>query len=49
MERKKHEKQYVEMINETFMKQQLIFVPLFSQDIISEEHLALFSEYFRKG
>ncbi|WP_172368898.1 ArsA family ATPase [Sporosarcina jiandibaonis] len=49
MERKKHEKQYIEMIKETFTKQQLIFVPLFSQDIISEKHLALFSEYFRKG
>ena len=49
MERKKHEKQYIEMIKESFTKQQLIFVPLFSQDIISEKHLALFSEYFRKG
>ena len=49
MERKKHEKQYIELIKETFTKQQLIFVPLFSQDIISEEQLALFSEYFRKG
>ena len=46
MERKKHEKQYIELINETFTKQQLIFVPLFSQDIISEKHLVLFSEYF---
>lgn len=49
MERKKHEKHYIELINETFTKQQLIFVPLFSQDIISEKHLVLFSEYFRKG
>ena len=49
MERKKHEKQYIELIKETFTKQQLIFVPLFSQDIISEKQLALFSEYFGKG
>jgi arsenite/tail-anchored protein-transporting ATPase len=49
MERKKHEKQYIELIRETFTKQQLIFVPLFSQDIISEKQLALFSEYFGKG
>jgi arsenite/tail-anchored protein-transporting ATPase len=49
MERKKHEKQYIELIKETFTKQQLIFVPLFSQDIINEKQLALFSEYFGKG
>jgi arsenite/tail-anchored protein-transporting ATPase len=49
MERKKHEKQYIELIRETFTKQQLIFVPLFSQDIVSEKQLALFSEYFGKG
>ncbi|QUW22661.1 ArsA family ATPase [Sporosarcina sp. Marseille-Q4063] len=49
MERKKHEKQYIELIKETFTRQQLIFVPLFSQDIISEKQLALFSEYFGKG
>ena len=49
MERKKHEKQYIELIKETFTKQQLIFVPLFSQDIISEKQLVLFSEYFGKG
>jgi arsenite/tail-anchored protein-transporting ATPase len=49
MERKKHEKQYIELIKETFTKQQLIFVPLFSQDIVSEKQLALFSEYFGKG
>jgi arsenite-transporting ATPase len=49
MERKKHEKKYIELIRETFTKQQLIFVPLFSQDIVSEKQLALFSEYFGKG
>ncbi|WP_210468663.1 ArsA family ATPase [Sporosarcina sp. 6E9] len=49
MERKKHEKQYIELINESFNKQQLIFVPLFSQDIISEKQLAAFSKYFGKG
>jgi len=49
MERKKHEKQYIELINDTFTKQQLIYIPLFSQDIISEKDLALFSKYFGKG
>lgn len=49
MERKKYEKQYVKMIKETFKQQALIFVPLFSQDIISEKNLELFSDYFQRG
>ena len=46
---KKHEVKYVRLINETFDKQQLIFVPWFSQDIISENQLELFSEYLQEG
>ncbi len=48
-ERKVHEKKYLELIKETFPKQELIFIPLFSKDIISMEQLELFSEQFRKG
>ena len=48
MERKKHEKKYVKLINETFIKQQLIFVPWFSQDIISKKQLELFSDYLKE-
>lgn len=49
MERKKHEKKYVKLINETFVNQQLIFVPWFSQDIVSKKQLELFSEYLQEG
>jgi len=45
-ERKKHEKKYTELITDTFTKQQLIYIPLFSQDIVSKNHLELFSKYF---
>lgn len=48
MERKKHEKKYVKLINETFIKQQRIFVPWFSQDIISKKQLELFSDYLQE-
>ncbi len=48
-ERKIHEQKYLELIKETFQKQELIFIPLFSKDIISMEQLELFSEQFRKG
>jgi len=48
MERKKHEKKYVRLINETFIKQQRIFVPWFSQDIISKQQLELFSDYLQE-
>lgn len=49
MERKKHEKKYMELIKETFPKQELIFIPLFSQDIISIDQLKLFSGNFGGG
>lgn len=49
MERKKHEQKYLELIKETFPKQELIFIPLFSQDIISMEQLELFSAQFTEG
>lgn len=49
MERKKHEKKYLKQIEETFPKQKLVQVPLFSQDIISKTQLELFSEYFQEG
>lgn len=45
-ERKKHEKKYTQLIKETFTKQQLIYIPLFSQDIVSKDQLGLFSKYF---
>lgn len=48
-ERKKHEQKYLELIKETFPKQELIFIPLFSQDIISMEQLELFSGQFTEG
>lgn len=48
-ERKKHEAQYLKMIEEHFKSQQLIRVPLFSKDIISKEQLELFSDNFREG
>ncbi|ANU14966.1 Arsenical pump-driving ATPase [Planococcus halocryophilus Or1] len=49
MERKKHEKKYMHQIEETFSTQKLVYVPLFSQDIISKKQLELFSEYFKEG
>ncbi|HSI65875.1 MAG TPA: ArsA family ATPase [Planococcus sp. (in: firmicutes)] len=49
MERKKHEQKYLKLIEETFPKQQLIHIPLFSQDIISKTQLELFSNHFEKG
>lgn len=45
-ERKKHERKYTQLITDTFTKQQLINIPLFSQDIVSKNHLELFSNYF---
>ena len=49
LERKKHEKKYLQQIEETFPKQKLVHVPLFSQDIVSKTQLELFSEYFKEG
>ncbi|MDQ0429754.1 arsenite-transporting ATPase [Planomicrobium stackebrandtii] len=49
MERKKHEKKYMQQIEETFPNQKLVYVPLFSQDIVSKTQLELFSEHFKEG
>ena len=49
LERKKHEKQYTQMIEKTFTAQQLIYIPLFSQDITSKNQLELFSNHFQEG
>ncbi|EGA89308.1 arsenic transporting ATPase [Planococcus donghaensis MPA1U2] len=49
MERKKHEKKYMQQIEDTFSTQKLVYVPLFSQDIISKKQLELFSDYFKEG
>ncbi|ANU26567.1 ArsA family ATPase [Planococcus versutus] len=49
MERKKHEKKYMHQIEETFSKQKLVYVPFFSQDIISKKQLELFSSFFKEG
>lgn len=45
-QRKKHEKQYVNLIEETFTKQELIYVPFFSHDITDKQQLKQFSGYF---
>src|SRR5699024_7253245 len=45
MERKKHERQYINSIEDKFNKQQLIYIPMFSRDIINEQHLEKFSNY----
>ncbi len=47
MERKKHERKYVQLIEKTFHNRQLVYIPLFSQDIVSPKQLELFSEYFQ--
>ncbi|MGY0692162.1 ArsA family ATPase [Virgibacillus sp. FSP13] len=44
--RKEYEKQHLQMIEETFTKQQLIRVPLFSRDITSKQDLEEFSTHF---
>lgn len=46
LERKKHEKKYTQLIEGTFSQQQLIYIPLFSQDIDSKNQLEYFSHYF---
>jgi arsenite-transporting ATPase len=46
-ERKKHEKQYLVLIEETFADKYLIYVPLLSRDITSKEQLNEFSKYFK--
>ncbi|MGJ9458618.1 ArsA family ATPase [Oceanobacillus sp. CF4.6] len=47
--RKAHEKRYIVMIEETFRKQELIYVPLFSGDITSKQELESMSMYYSKG
>lgn len=47
--RKEHERQYVLMIEETFKKQELFYVPLFSDDITDKQQLEHFSGFFQKG
>lgn len=49
LQRKGHEQQYMDTIKETFTKQQLIYVPLFSRDIMDKQQLNDFSKYFVKG
>lgn len=46
LQRKEHEKQYVTMIEETFQKQERIYVPLFSHDVTNIQQLADFSTYY---
>ncbi|MBP1948694.1 ArsA family ATPase [Virgibacillus litoralis] len=48
LQRKGHEQQYMDTIKETFTKQQLIYVPLFSRDIMDKQQLKDFSKYFVK-
>ncbi|WOV87860.1 ArsA family ATPase [Sporosarcina oncorhynchi] len=43
-ERKAHERKYVEMIEQSFKRQEIHYVPLFQRDIISYKDLAQFSE-----
>lgn len=47
LERKKHEKQYLDLIEETFAGKWLIYIPLLSQDITSKAQLRVFSNFFR--
>ena len=49
MERKKHEQQYINQIEKTFLEQKLLYVPLFSKDIVSREQLTRYSHYFEEG
>lgn len=46
MQRKEHEKQYLSMIEDTFEKQQLIYVPLLAHDITNKGQLEVFSDYY---
>lgn len=46
LQRREHEKQYVSMIEETFQKQELIYVPLFSHDVTNKQELEDFSTYY---
>lgn len=47
-QRKVHEQQYMRMIEETFPKQERIYIPLFSRDISNKEQLEAFSNFYGK-
>lgn len=49
LQRKAHEEQYLSMIKDTFHRQQIFYVPLFSYDITNKQQLAAFSKYFKEG
>lgn len=49
LQRKAHERQYIDMIKETFTEKHLIYVPLFSNDIINKQQLEEFSNYYEEG
>ncbi|MUK90267.1 TRC40/GET3/ArsA family transport-energizing ATPase [Ornithinibacillus sp. L9] len=46
LKRKEHEKQYTAMIEDMFIKQNMIYIPLFPYDITSKEQLDQFSQHF---
>ncbi|PYZ93357.1 arsenic-transporting ATPase [Salipaludibacillus keqinensis] len=46
-ELKENEKGYLSKIKETFKKQEIVYIPLFSHDISSKEELMQFSKYYR--
>ncbi|WP_010530354.1 ArsA family ATPase [Lentibacillus jeotgali] len=49
LKRKEHEQHYLDMIEETFVKQEKIYVPLFPHDITEKRHLEAFSKYYLEG
>lgn len=48
MDRKEHEKEYAKIVKETFINQELIYVPLLSRDIRNHKDLQIFSQSFRR-
>lgn len=46
LKRREHEQRYVKQIKETFEKKRLIYIPLFSHDIINKQQLEKFSNNF---
>ncbi|MBP2077956.1 ArsA family ATPase [Oceanobacillus polygoni] len=46
--RKEHERKYMQMIETTFHKQTLIYIPLFSEDITSKQQLEEVSSYLEQ-
>ncbi|WP_099157877.1 ArsA family ATPase [Virgibacillus ndiopensis] len=49
IKRREHEKQYINLIEKTFTRQQLIYVPLFANDVTCKQELEEFSIYFQEG